>query len=258
MCVVNKQALEKHTFALYAADLKEIVHTKKVGDECSITNHDLVHRMVNVLRLQIGEPLILFDSTQHIEAQIISLVKKKVINIRLIAQKDNVMYKPSILFLLPLLKKDSFETALYSLTELGVTAIQLVATQKSILRWQEKDFERAHRIMMSAAEQSKNFSLPQLYPPVPLADALIRVQESDGERIFFDPAGAPVNDFIVRARKHTPESIIVLVGPEGDLTPAEKRQVQEANFVNYALTPTVLRACQAASVGIGIIRSVLR
>jgi len=129
MCVVSKQALEKHTFALYAADLKEIVHTKKVGDEYSITNHDLVHRMLNVLRLQIGEPLILFDSTQHIEAQIISFAKKAV-NIRLIAQKDNVMYKPSILFLLPLLKKDSFETALYSLTELGVTAIQLVTTQK--------------------------------------------------------------------------------------------------------------------------------
>ncbi|PKN03448.1 hypothetical protein CVU75_02160, partial [Candidatus Dependentiae bacterium HGW-Dependentiae-1] len=52
--------------------------------------------------------------------------------------------------------------------------------------------------------------------------------------------------------------ILLLVGPEGDLTEEEKGAISRAGVQFCKLTPTVLRAMQATAVGMGVVRSVIQ
>jgi RsmE family RNA methyltransferase len=51
---------------------------------------------------------------------------------------------------------------------------------------------------------------------------------------------------------------VLFVGPEGDLTDQEKVLLKQNGFIFCALTPTILRACEAIALGAGVVRSILR
>ena len=164
--------------------------------------------------------------------------------------------RPTVTFLLPLLKRDDFEGALYSLAEIGVNSIQLVATHKTHTSWSdERDGERARRILIAAAEQSKNYAMPELKAPVALDKALQAMNMTDSTKIFFDPLGESFFAVMSALHGNQPDHIVLLIGPEGDLTAQEKEMVHQKGFIFCALTPTIVRAVQAAALGAGLVRS---
>jgi 16S rRNA (uracil1498-N3)-methyltransferase len=172
-------------------------------------------------------------------------------------RKNSTDQSKNITFLLPILKRDDFEQALYGLTEIGVSAIQLVTTQKTRNNvHNEKDMERAQRIIIAAAEQSKNFTYPQLYKPIPLCDAVLL--DKTAQKIFFDYQGNTLPELLSNHKMGAAENFVLLIGPEGDLIKEEKQLVAQAGFIFCVLTPTVLRSVQAASLGAGLIRSLFR
>src|SRR5581483_3691390 len=127
-------------------------------------------------------------------------------------------------FALPILKKDDFETALYSLVELGANAVQFITTEK-VQRslYGEKEYERCKRIMISAAEQSKNFAVPELFLPISLPEYVARISPLKIPKIYFDVDGTSVLECAQSVIAEKPQEIILMVGPEGDLTSNEKQ-----------------------------------
>ena len=109
--------------------------------------------------------------------------------------------------MLPLLKREALERALYSCVEMGANEIRLVVTKKTTREWGgEKEFARLQRIIISAAEQSKNFSIPLLYQPERF-ETVIDNSNSD-VCLFADPEGVPIGQVL----KNTISSITILVG----------------------------------------------
>ena len=53
------------------------------------------------------------------------------------------------------------------------------------------------------------------------------------------------------------EKIVLIIGPEGDLTSDEQTALAEHHVLNMQLTPTVLRSFQAVTVALGALRSLL-
>ncbi len=238
----------KHEFALHYADLAPV----KSGTLVTISDPTLVHRMVTVLRLQKEDELILFDREQHVAVQIV-VVGKKQLQIKLGDLQKNKILTPTITVLLPLLKREAFADAIYSCVELGANNIQLVTTSKTHKNWTgNKELEHAHKVMIAAAEQSKNFAYPQLQSPMALQEL-----GSSPHSYFFDPAGLPMQE-ILKNRFTQGDEITLMIGPEGDLTPQEKELLKSKGFIFCALTPTVLRAQQALALGLGAFRSWLK
>ena len=250
---------EKHEFALYVERLSGLVHHTKVGDYISMSDEKLFHRIVTVLRLRKGEAVTFFDRKIYITATIESLVGKKQINVLVTSINSTIMVQPPITFLLPLLKKDDFEAALYALAEMGINTIQLVSTHKSGNQWSmDREYDRAQRILIAAAEQSKNFAYPELRPPIALASALEHYSTGNETKIFFDCQGKRLRELISLIYDQKISHLVLLVGPEGDLTLEEKKMVLGKNFIFCALTPTIMRAVQATAVAAGLMRSLLR
>lgn len=257
---MKQKPKNKHEFALYY-DLSTVqpslkAMAGKTNQQLVLTDSDIIHRITRVLRLQQGEQLILFDRHHNVLIELGTSGKKDLIT-HILRVNTNKTFKPAITFFLPLLKREAFDSALYSLVEIGVTTIQLVSTEKTQRPLTPHELERAERTMISAAEQSKNFSLPILETPIAFAQCVQKFQKDPGIKIFFDPEGIPLIDQINVVRDKKPDALSLMIGPEADLTPAEKKQLQEANVTFCALTPTILRACQAAALSGAIFRSVL-
>lgn len=249
---------EKHEFALFIESLSALIKEKNIGSSIIFSDEKLVHRIKQVLRLDLEDTCVFFDRTVHIVAIIAEFIGKKSVSIIIQSKKKNIPLQPTVTFLLPILKRDDFESALYALTEMGVSTIQLVFTQKTTQQWiDNRDRDRAERILISAAEQSKNFVYPELKNPAPLLDSLNVYEDDNTVKIFFDSQGKKLFDIMQLLQKSDGKNIVLLIGPEGDLVLEEKKMVQVNNFIFCALTPTIMRAVQAAALGAGFVRSIL-
>jgi 16S rRNA (uracil1498-N3)-methyltransferase len=130
-------------------------------------------------------------------------------------------------------------------TELGVTEIRPVETRRSVVRL---DPRRARRrldhwrgVVVAACEQCGRARLPAMSPPTSLEDALGALP-GDATRWLLDADGeAPCAATAVGTG-----GIVLLVGPEGGLTGAEKVQAVDRGFAPLRLGPRIMRTETAA------------
>jgi 16S rRNA (uracil1498-N3)-methyltransferase len=241
---------EKHEFAFFSEEVTRLI---KEQQEYAVQDKELVHRLGTIVRAKPGETIILFNGDAHAQCEIVACSKKEIV-LKVLTRKKNLVIKPAIIWLLPLLEREAFEEALYALTAMGATEIIPVITEKSRKAWgAEKERERAHRLMVAAIEQSKQFCVPVIGATKKLTDAV----DGTGIKIFFDAQGDAAFDVIKKVRENRVESVMCCVGPEGDLTNVEKELMRAHGFIFCALTPTILKACAAVEVGMGLLRSCL-
>lgn len=240
---------QKHEFAVFSKQ-ELVVKDKKI----ILADSVMVHRISNVLRLKVGEQIIAFDDQQAYTLELQDISKKNIITVVKNTQKIEFL-RPSITVALPLLKLENLEQAVYNAVELGATEIQLLSTAKSYHIKQAVLEKRLPALLQAAAELSKNFAIPKLTPPRTLESFLDSCrQDTNTTLVFFDPEGKSLSSCLQQLSVKSTNSFFLLVGPEGDLTMAEKEKVQKAGAIFCALTPTVLRAFQAMTLGLGTFR----
>jgi len=243
---------DTHIFALLVENLwqgNEQVQTTKL-----ISDAETVHRLVKVLRCSLHDKFVFFDRMHNGLVEIVQMSKKD-LTVKILHFQVNSERKPHITFLLPILKKEALEEAVYSLSELGADSIHLVVTQKSRQKLlHAKEFERLQNIVIAAAEQSKNYTYPTLFEPKKLSDIFTAdfMTKKDSNNIVFDGAGQSFFD--IRSNRSLMHDTCLLVGPEGGLTEQEIAELEKSNFVACRLTQTTLRAVQAVAVGVGLFR----
>ncbi len=237
-----------HCFALYAS----YKLSGDVGNVISIDEDALVHRIINVLRLKVGEALVLFDAHVALRGRI-ALLGKKRIDFIVEQRRVHKPLHPEIHWFLPILERDSFEAALSHATVMGVTSITPVITTQSA-RQVRLSLERQVKIMAAAAEQSKQYVFPTMHPTVSFDQAFAQ-RNRQVPLVLFDDDGEPALPILSHLAELKPSSLAVLSGPEGGLTVDEITIAREQGALVCALTPTILRAWVAVSLGAGLIRS---
>jgi 16S rRNA (uracil1498-N3)-methyltransferase len=237
-----------HCFALYVPTITV------QGNSLILHDPSLLHRIQHVLRLKEGEECILFDDQSHYRVKFVKMARAGIRG-TIVSQVRHTPFLPSITWLLPILKRESFEEALYNLAQMGTTSIQPLITAKTSRSWgSEKEYARVRSLLISSAEQSKSYILPIMHP----VQAIMHWKPYDAgaTKILFDGDGVLLKDWLVPT--DIPSALIGCVGPEGGLTAAEKSYLRSLGFVTCALTPTVLRAVEAVTLGMGILRSYYR
>lgn len=134
--------------------------------------------------------------------------------------------------------RDRFEWLAEKATELGVTALIPVETEFTsavATRVRPQHVAKLRRRALEALKQCGAAWLPEISPPISLATLLVR--PTAGERWLADRSGSAAG---------AGPPAIVLVGPEGGLTPAERSAAVGAGFRPVRLGPYVLRFDTAA------------
>ena len=206
-----------------------------------------------VLRARVGHHVVLFNgSGQEFPAQIAE-VGKHAITAVLGEGVDPVTESPLHTALgLCLSKGDRFDWAVQKATELGVSEIQPLESERVDFPIPEGRIEKrvAHwqQIAVSACEQSGRVKVPLLRPPTPLLEWVSAV--SADEKWVLDGAAdhSPLPDA-------PPSTVALLVGPEGGLTDSEVSAAQGSGFRALRLGPRILRTETAPAVALALIHS---
>lgn len=229
-----------HEFAIFYKNFSE-------SNQFISGDSDFIHRIIHVLRMKSGDTVIIFNQQHHGYITLEELSAKKVTG-RLNNFQKNTLYAPDITLFLPVLKKEALSEAIYGAVECGVSKIQLVTTEKVQRAWQgKKECERLERVVIAAAEQAKCFSFPDIKEPISLSAAIASLQSE--HILCADPEGISLKELSING------SCALFLGPEGGLTEKERNDLKAAQATFFKLTPTILRARQAAVLSVGFLRS---
>ncbi len=144
------------------------------------------------------------------------------------------------------IKKQHFDFIIAKATELGVSVIQPVLTDRSQIR--EVNVERCRAIAIEAAEQSERLSVPDIREPISL-DRFIKTWPAKRLAILCAERGParPIAQALSSALAEARESVAVLTGPEGGYTREELAKLGDLpELLPVRLGPRVLRADTAA------------
>ncbi len=218
------------------------VHRFYVGNEFELKHsfwlHDerLIHQWNKVLRYQAGQNVLLFDGAQTDRLYKIVEIKPDEAHLELVTDYERQLPSKEVYLLWSLLKKDKNDWVLQKATELGVTHFVPMLAERS-----EKtgfDAERAHKIVIEAAEQCGRSDIPNVREPMLVKTALDHVGQSI-PLVICEQGGA-----IPEATSG--DSIGVLIGPEGGWSDAEHELFTQHNLPHLGLGQFTLRAETAA------------
>ncbi len=255
----NESSTSAHCFAIYSS--QQLINCK-IGQAIRLDDGTMQTRITKVLRLNIDDFFVVFDDQLSLTLQLSSSNQSKKGHPCAIIQdiKKHTQLSPEINLYIGILKKDSLERVVYDATALGVKSITPVITSKvHRSNFYEKEYDRLTKIMISAAEQSKQFIIPKINKETHFDKLLDSFKdESSKTKIYFDPEGKQALSKLNELAQTKPYSIDIFCGPEGGLTNEEIKILDKNNFIGLSLTPTILRSIEAVTVGIGMIRSCLK
>lgn len=208
-----------------------------------ITDEELVNQIKNVLRLGVGDQIILADGKLN-EAlvKIVALEKKQVIGKIISVEKNQNEPKISVTLYCSILKKENFELVVQKSVEVGVSEIIPLITRRTIkLNLKE---ERLRKIIREAAEQSGRGILPVIKTPINFNEALFSA-EKNVVNLLFDQSGQILSKsyYLKDCNK-----IGIWIGPEGGWDKKEIELAQKKDFKIISLGKLTLRAETAAII----------
>lgn len=206
-------------------------------------DYEIVHQIRYVLRLTLGDVVLLADGKgSEVQARISNIKKDEIaFNPVAVAVKLSQEFRPVFLFC-AIIKKDRFEWIVQKATEIGISHIMPVITKRTVK--QKLNMERLDSIAREAAEQSGRTHLPILAYPTPFADA-VSVAKQQGRVLFCHQEGKDIFALLPFPKE---KIISIFIGPEGGWDSDEVSLAKKNNFLCTSLGPTTLRAETAAVV----------
>jgi len=155
--------------------------------------------------------------------------------------------------------KERFELVLQKLTELGVARIVPLESQHSItLDERDAQQKKSHRwpdVISKASRQCRRAMLPELMPVHTFAEALAGATATELKLMLYE--GDVLWSFTEGVGSFRPQSVALLVGPEGGFSPVEVADAQAVGFLPVRLGPRILRTETAAIVATALLQSYL-
>jgi len=210
-------------------------------------------RHVQVLRLQPGDALILFNGEDELEwpAEVVAMGRSAV-ELRVAAPARAVDRELAVEVTLAVgtPANERMDTLVEKATELGAAALQPLVCARSVVRLAGERAEARQRhwqaVAASATEQCGRARVPRVAVPTRF-DAWLAALEDAGEPgarwlLSLDATARRPAALHDPARSGASPRLIVLSGPEGGLAPDEEAQALARGFVPVSLGPRTLRA----------------
>ncbi len=233
--------------------------TLHAGTELALPDNAARH--VQVLRLQPGDAITLFDGQGgQWQAEVLVMERKRV-TARLLAHAPvECELATAVTLALGMPANERMDGLVEKATELGVAHIVPLVCERSVLRL---DGERAQRkaahwqaIAVAACEQSGRNRVPQVLAPVAMRTWLAGLPASHATASRLQLSLAPGSQALAAVLAGTnASSITLLSGPEGGLSAAEMALSEASGFQPVSLGQRVLRADTAPLAALALIGS---
>lgn len=213
-----------------------------------IKDKDTAKHMFSVMRLQADEQIVLvFDDGIKRLARVVDSQSQSVEIIEVLA--DNVELPVSVTIAMGFPKGDKLEFVAQKATELGMLALWAFPADWSVVKWDGKKLgkkaEKLEKIAQGAAEQSKRNRIPAVRLFEKKSDFLAQLAGFDQIILAYEEAakeGEQANLVKILSGLEAGQSVLVIVGPEGGVSPEEVAAFEGVGAVKTGLGPRILRA----------------
>lgn len=199
-------------------------------------------RHVKVLRLRVGDMIELFDGKGTVsKGKIIELGKFAKIEIN--SSKKEQRVKPFVELWTAVPKGERGDWLIEKTTEAGVDKIVPIVFERSIVVPKKQKIERWKRIAIAGSAQCQIAFVPEITMPIEFSKALGKI---DGQLLVCSQKGKSISEIKLK------DKIILLVGPEGDFSETELKQLKK--YEKITLGPNILRTETAGVVGVSLVK----
>ena len=168
--------------------------------------------------------------------------------------ETDVELNADVTLLFALTKGDRTDLVVQKATELGVKRIALIQSERTVVRYEEKDIAkkcaRYQKIMKEASEQSHRLIVPEMMGIFNLKK-LPKEVFSDLNYVGYEKDASDVNGMFANFDKK--KSITILIGPEGGFSEEEINNLVKQGFIRTSLGKRILRAETAAMYALSVI-----
>lgn len=200
-------------------------------------------RHVQVLRLQPGEVITLFNSGLEFEARIDQITRQsvKVTALSRLALSREANREVHLALGIP--GNERMDWLVEKATELGVASIQPLLTHRSVVKLDGaralKRIAHWQAIAISACEQCGRNQIPVIQTVLAFSDWIKGFHNSAGLLLSLSPDNVDFQELITGLKA---QPVWILSGPEGGLTDQEELSGRTAGFRAVSLGPRILRA----------------
>lgn len=221
--------------------VEEINTSKLTGDNA--------HHAERVLRLTVGEEILISDGVGNWAQCSITSLSKKEIELSILCKdfESTDSNKISVLQALP--KGDRAKETVELLTAAGVSTIYPWQSARAI----GKDSDKWELAAVEASKQSRRFHIPIVSTKLDTTSAIKILNEFDQILICHESAKNKISDVVVSSR-----NTLVVIGPEGGLTEAELEIFENAGGKVIKLGRPILRSAHAGIAAISAISALMR
>jgi 16S rRNA (uracil1498-N3)-methyltransferase len=204
------------------------------------------HHSIRVVRARVGEEVELFDRGGNVARGVVEVIEKDRAILRVgerLASRESPL---AIHLAMAVIQLEKFELVLQKATELGVTSITPLETERGEVRRERytNKIERWEKILFEAVKQSGRSVVPQLRP----AATFEQILTQPGTKVLFDGDTEPDELRVDR-------EVTLLIGPEGGWSEAELLLARKWECIFQRLGPRRLRAETAALVSVSVVAS---
>lgn len=228
---------------------------------------DQVHYLMRVLRLKVGDRFIAQTGQGQQWLAALSEQANQAQILEALAPSQQPF--PPLRLIAALPKGNSFDQVVRQTTELGVTHIYPVITERTLLKPKGNKLERWRRIAQEASEQSERITVPKISEPVDFISLIKQTsweggsagQRDDCELRYLCAARTQSPHLLAHLLTHQPSeltsahlpSVILAVGPEGGWTPNEITVATAHGYKVVSLGGAILRAVTAPITALSLV-----
>jgi len=210
-----------------------------------------------VRRLAPGERVDLTDGAGLLAECVVTAARPGELDLAVLGRRSEPEPAFRVVVVQAILKGDRGELAAELMTEVGVDQLVPWAAERCIARWrpdrEDKALARWRSSVLQAAKQSRRYRFPEVTGQAQTTDVVERVAAADAA-LLLDPAAPDALSALVTGLPRAGE-VVLIVGPEGGVGPAESDQLVAAGAVPARLGPSVLRGSSAGAVASAVVFS---
>ena len=213
------------------------------------------HHAAAVRRLRPGERADVSDGAGTVTECVVTSVGKDSVTLDIRAVHAVPPPRPRLVVAQALAKGDRGELAVELMTEVGVDSVIPWAAERSITRWQAERGAKAlakwRATAREAAKQSRRAWLPEVTELATTAALAKRAATAACAIVLEADASVKLHELPLPEA----DDILLFVGPEGGISPAERATLRDAGATEARLGPLVLRTSTAGAAAAAILLS---
>ena len=218
----------------------------QLNDQQILLTSQQQHYLSNVLRLREGDRFIAMDGQGSWWLSVLYGAKAQILE--LISVQTELPISLTLMVALP--KGNSFDEVVRYCTELGVSCIAPVISDRTLLNPSSQKLERWRRIAKEAAEQSERSVVPAILEPVSFTTA---ISATTANHRYLCVARGSYPHLKNAITSVSTSDILIATGSEGGWTASEVETALQSGFQPVSLGRRILRAVTAPIVALSLV-----